>query len=87
MITVQRSAWIPLTVLLHAAGILHASEANAATPGAGGRNVVLEEIIVTAQKRQEALQDIPQSVTVVSDETFGRQHADNLQDYLGLVPD
>ena len=87
MTTVQRPAWIPLTVLLHAAGILHASAANAAAPGAAGtRNVVLEEIIVTAQKRQEALQDIPQSVTVVSDETFGRQHADNLQDYLGLVP-
>ncbi len=87
MTTIQRSAWLPFTALLTTAAI--APTANSAAPGAAGRdtrNVVLEEIIVTAQKRQEVLQDIPQSITVVSDATFGRQHADNLQDYLGLVP-
>ena len=86
MTTARRSAWIPLTALLHAAGILHASAANAAAPAAATRNVVLEEIIVTAQKRQEVLQDVPQSITVLSNETFDRQHADNLQDYLALIP-
>ncbi|MGH8186442.1 MAG: TonB-dependent receptor, partial [Steroidobacteraceae bacterium] len=47
---------------------------------------MLEEIIVTAQKRQEALQDVPQSITVLSGATFERQQADNLQDYLALIP-
>jgi iron complex outermembrane receptor protein len=53
----------------------------------GTRNsLTLEEVIVTAQKRQEALQDVPQSITVLGNETFERQQADNLQDYLALIP-
>jgi iron complex outermembrane recepter protein len=85
----QRSAWLPLAALLHTTAMLHASAANAAAPGATGRdtrNVVLEEIIVTAQKRQEVLQDVPQSITVLSNAALERQHADNLQDYLALIP-
>ncbi|HJY38776.1 MAG TPA: TonB-dependent receptor [Steroidobacteraceae bacterium] len=64
----------------------------AAAPGAfaqqaqNTRNVTLEEVIVTAQKRQEALQDVPQSITVLNSATFDRQQANNLQDYLALVP-
>ncbi|HKS56642.1 MAG TPA: TonB-dependent receptor [Steroidobacteraceae bacterium] len=50
------------------------------------RNITLEEVIVTAQKRQEALQDVPQSITVLNSATFERQQANNLQDYLALVP-
>src|SRR6202008_2360313 len=85
--TTQRSAWLPFTALVTTAAI--APLANAAAPGATGRdarNVVLEEIIVTAQKRQEVLQDVPQSITVISNATFERQQADNLQDYLALIP-
>jgi outer membrane receptor protein involved in Fe transport len=44
------------------------------------------EIVVTAQKRVEALSDVAQSVSVVGGETLERQQADNLQDYLALVP-
>lgn len=64
----------------------------AAAPGAfaqqrqSTRGVVLEEVIVTAQKRQEVLQDVPQSITVITNATFERQQANNLQDYLALVP-
>ena len=64
----------------------------AAAPGAfaqqrqNTRGVVLEEVIVTAQKRQEVLQDVPQSITVITNATFERQQANNLQDYLALVP-
>lgn len=47
---------------------------------------VLEEVIVTAQKRKEVLREIPQSVTVVSAATLERQQAHDLQDYVGLVP-
>lgn len=45
-----------------------------------------EDIIVTAQKRDQALVDIPQSVTVVGGETLERQQASTFQDYLKLVP-
>jgi outer membrane receptor protein involved in Fe transport len=45
-----------------------------------------EAIVVTAQKRVEALADVPQSVTVVGGDTLERQQANNLQDYLALVP-
>lgn len=49
-------------------------------------SLTLEEVIVTAQKRQEALRDVPQSITVLTSATFERQQADNLQDYLALIP-
>ena len=46
----------------------------------------LEEIIVTAQKRSQALADIPMSISVISGEDLERQRADNFQDLVALVP-
>lgn len=46
----------------------------------------IEEIVVTAQKRSQLLLEVPQSVTVVASETLERQHADNFEDYLALIP-
>jgi iron complex outermembrane recepter protein len=46
----------------------------------------IEEVIVTAQKRAEALIDVPQSVSVVDGGVLERQHATTFQDYLKLVP-
>ncbi len=46
----------------------------------------IEEVIVTAQKRAEALIDVPQSVSVVDGDVLERQQASNFQDYLKLVP-
>lgn len=45
-----------------------------------------DEIIVTAQKREEKILDIPQSVTVVGGETLERQHSVTFSDYLSQVP-
>lgn len=45
-----------------------------------------EDIVVTAQKREQLLVDVPQSVSVVSGATLERQQATNFQDYLKLVP-
>jgi outer membrane receptor protein involved in Fe transport len=44
------------------------------------------DIIVTAQKRQQLLIDVPQSVSVVSGAVLERQQAFNFQDYAKLVP-
>ena len=45
-----------------------------------------QAIIVTAQKREQVLLEVPQSVTVVGGDTLDRQQATNFQDYLSLVP-
>ncbi|MGH8178477.1 MAG: TonB-dependent receptor [Steroidobacter sp.] len=57
-----------------------------ATSVRAAENVIIDEIIVTAQKRREALIDVPQSVTVVGGDVLERQQAANFQDYLKLVP-
>jgi iron complex outermembrane recepter protein len=46
----------------------------------------LGEVFVTAQKRSEALSDIPMSVSVVAGESLERAQADNFQDLLAMVP-
>ena len=43
-------------------------------------------IVVTAQKREERLIDVPQSVSVVSGESLENQHAQRLSDYLTRIP-
>ena len=43
-------------------------------------------IVVTAQKREQVLLDVPQSVTVIGGDTLERQQATNFQDYLSLIP-
>lgn len=45
-----------------------------------------EEIVVTAQKREQILLDIPQSISVVSAERLERQQATSFVDYVALVP-
>jgi outer membrane receptor protein involved in Fe transport len=47
---------------------------------------MLDEIIVTAQKRSEALRDIPMSISVLTGDSLARQQADNFQDLVALVP-
>jgi outer membrane receptor protein involved in Fe transport len=46
----------------------------------------LDEVIVTAQKRNQALADIPMSVSVLAGDALERQQADNFQDLVALVP-
>tara|TARA_R110002049_G_scaffold130820_3_gene289295 strand:+ start:6914 stop:9220 length:2307 start_codon:yes stop_codon:yes gene_type:complete len=46
----------------------------------------LEEIVVTAQKRSQALADIPMSVSVLSSELLERTQTDNFRDLIALVP-
>jgi len=48
--------------------------------------VPLEEVIVTAQKRTEALADVPMSVTVLGGDMLERTQAVNFQDLVSLVP-
>lgn len=45
-----------------------------------------DEIVVTAQKREELLRDVPQSITAVTGETLERLQANDFNDYAGHVP-
>lgn len=56
------------------------------TTAASAQTASDDEIVVTAQKRVEALAEVPQSVSVVSGDTLDLLQADNLEDYLALVP-
>ena len=46
----------------------------------------LEEVLVTAQKREERLMDVPQSMSVLSADTLANQDAVNLSDFANTVP-
>lgn len=58
-------------------GVLNAQDSSSAA---------LEEIIVTAQKREQSLQDLPLSVTALSADDLQRAGAVNLTDIRTLVP-
>ncbi|MBP7336572.1 TonB-dependent receptor, partial [Niveispirillum sp.] len=55
-------------------------------PAAGEEPVLLEEIIVTAQKRMERLVDVPMAITAVTGAEIGRRGASSLQDLQYSVP-
>jgi iron complex outermembrane receptor protein len=48
--------------------------------------IKLEEIIVTATKRQESVQDIPISIAVISNQDIERRGLIGMEDYLRSVP-
>lgn len=52
----------------------------------GQANAVLEEIIVTAQRREESLQSVPISVTAVTDDFMVKNDVRSLEDLNGTVP-
>jgi outer membrane receptor protein involved in Fe transport len=52
----------------------------------GEGSLELSEVVVTAEKRSERLQDVPASVTAVSADQLASQNALQLQDYLDDVP-
>jgi iron complex outermembrane recepter protein len=52
----------------------------------GGAPSTVEEIVVTAQKRQERLQDVPVPVTAVNAESLAASNQLRLQDYYSQVP-
>jgi iron complex outermembrane recepter protein len=79
-LTLTASSIAAAAALVLAAGTAQAQEA-AAEP-----DETLEQIVVTAQKREQALAEIPMSITVLSGEALEQQHADNFQDLVSLVP-
>ncbi len=51
-----------------------------------GQNVIVEEVVVTARAREETLQDVPISVSLVSGKTIDETGIDNLEELATSVP-
>jgi outer membrane receptor protein involved in Fe transport len=82
MTAAQRSTWLPFTALLTTAAVAPLATA-AETP----RDMqVLQEIIVTATKRSEKLQDVPISVSAITSDDIVSRGFTNYADYLNSVP-
>lgn len=58
----------------------------AGSPWAQERRPVLEEVMVTAQKRQESLQDVPISVVAISAEAMQDANIDSMADVANFTP-
>ncbi len=65
------------------AGAVHA-QSRAPSPDGGAAAV--SEVVVTAEKRTERLQDVAASVGVISGATLERIQSTTLQDWAGYVP-
>ena len=62
------------------------TQAAAASGDPAASDVSSGDIIVTAQKREQRLIDVPQSVSVLSAKTLQAVHADRLDDYFNRIP-
>jgi outer membrane receptor protein involved in Fe transport len=60
--------------------------APAALAQEAGGSATLEEIIVTATKRVENLQDVPESIVALGTEQLEQQHVQDFNDYVKLLP-
>ena len=49
-------------------------------------SVAIPEIIVTADYRRRAIDDVPVSLSVIDQDTIERRNAQHLEDLLGMVP-
>ena len=85
MVKVGSRALLMASVALLAAAGAHAADAPPAanTAQADARPA---DIIVTAQKREQRLIDVPQSVSVVSAQTLQQVHAERFDDYFARIP-
>jgi outer membrane receptor protein involved in Fe transport len=85
---IRTKAWLLATGAAVAfAAPLHAADAAADAPAvSAGNDVAQGEIVVTAQKREEKLINVPQSVSVTSGRALEAVHAQRFADYFTRLP-
>jgi iron complex outermembrane receptor protein len=78
----------PLLLIVSTLAPLGATFAQTASPAGSQASEpsTLETIIVTAQKRAEALQDVPIAITALTADTLEKAGGSDLSDFAGLVP-
>src|SRR5277367_1691259 len=60
--------------------------AQALAPASGGSSTELAEVIVTATRRSESIQNVPSSITALTSNTLEEIKARDLNDFAGFVP-
>jgi len=75
-----------LTAALLTSSMLTGVAAQAQTTPAPSGVVALEEVVVTAQKRSENLQDVPISIQALGTKTLEERHISGLNDYIKFLP-
>ncbi|WP_439106014.1 TonB-dependent receptor [Congregibacter sp.] len=53
---------------------------------AQGNNLAIEEVVVTARKRSENLQEVPIAISAIDEDTIQRAGIQRAGDYVGLIP-
>jgi iron complex outermembrane recepter protein len=91
MISRSIPLWLASSCAAAFATTAHAQNSDAAVPAnppaaAAEPETSSAEIIVTAQKRQQRLLDVPQSISVISGKDLEATHAQRLSDYLTRIP-
>ena len=81
----QAAAATIFTAVLFAAGVASA-QAPPAAQAAAGSDLALEEIVVTARKREENLQDVPISITAFSADAMEARGIENIYDLARVTP-
>jgi outer membrane receptor protein involved in Fe transport len=84
MFKLSHSSSVSLVLLVSVAAgpLARADEASATQPSAS----TLQEVVVTAQKREERLFDVPMAVTAITSEQLQRQQIVSLEDLQSKVP-
>ena len=79
-------ASVALPLMSMPAAAQEAPASGTPTSTAGQQDSVPADIIVTAQRREQTLIDVPQSISVIGEEALERQVARSFIDYAQLVP-
>ena len=82
-----RKSKVRLALLATAAAVIPAfgaSEAALAQESAADEDSVV--IVVTAQKREESVQDVPISIQALTPQILEERHVEKLDDYVKLLP-
>jgi outer membrane receptor protein involved in Fe transport len=70
----------------HAAAANAAAPAAEATPTEADQSLAIGEVIVTAQRREESIQNVPIQVTALTSETLTQLNISTFEDYLKVLP-
>jgi len=77
----------PLALAVHALALATASAAlPGLSPAQAQQSMRLEEVVVTAQRREERIQDVPIAISAIDAESLRRQNIASAYDLLGKVP-
>jgi iron complex outermembrane recepter protein len=77
---------VDILLLLSTTVIALTMQAHAATPSASDANMQLEEVVVTAQRREQNIQDVPVAVSAFTPAEMERRQAFNVVDLVSNVP-